>query len=418
MLIFIKLFRESLLFAYSSVLANKLRTFLSLLGITIGIFAIISVFTIVDSLEGNIRESLASLGDDVVYIQKFPWDFDPDYEWWTYMRRPVPDLRDYQGIVRRSRTASAVVFSVSTSASLTADGNTADRVGIWANSHDFDQVRHLGLERGRYFTRFESETGRNVAIIGHEIAEQLYPGRDPVGMTFRLRGRPVTVIGVAEPEGTDLFGGDSIDEIVLLPLNFTRNIYNIRSDRLNPMIMVKAKPGIPNQELVDELRTIIRSVRRLKPAENDDFALNQATLITQNVIEPIFSMINLGGWIIGGFSILVGGFGIANIMFVSVKERTKIIGIQKALGAKNYFILLQFLYESVLLAIAGGFLGLLLIFTGTQVISNLTDFSINLTLGNILLGMTVSAIIGVVSGYAPAYSASRLNPVEAITTTF
>lgn len=418
MLIFIKLFRESLLFAYSSVLANKLRTFLSLLGITIGIFAIISVFTIVDSLEGNIRESLASLGDDVVYIQKFPWDFDPDYAWWTYMRRPVPDLRDYQGIERGSRTASAVVFSVSTSASITANGNTADRVGIWSNSHDFDKVRYLELQRGRYFTRFESETGRNVAIIGYEIAEQLYPERDPVGMSFRLMGRPVTVIGVAEPEGTDFFGGDSLDEIVLLPLNFTRNIYNIRSDRLNPMIMVKAKPGIPNQELIDELRAIIRSVRRLNPAENDNFALNQATLITQNVIEPIFSMINLGGWIIGGFSILVGGFGIANIMFVSVKERTKIIGIQKALGAKNYFILLQFLYESVLLALAGGFLGLLLIFTGTQIISNLSDFSISLTLGNILLGMIVSAIIGVVSGYAPAYSASRLNPVEAITSTF
>ncbi len=418
MLIFIKLFRESILFAYGSVMANKLRTFLSLLGITIGIFAIISVFTIVDSLERNIRESLASLGDDVIYIQKFPWDFDPDYAWWTYMRRPVPDLRDYQGIIRRSQVSSAVVFSVSTSASVTSNGNSLDRVGIWANSHDFDQVRYLELASGRYFTQFESETGRNVAIIGHEIAQQLYPGNDPVGSTFRLRGRPVTVIGVAEPEGTDFFGGDSLDELILLPLNFARNIYNIRSNRLNPMIMVKSKAGVTNQELIDELRTIIRSVRRLKPADADDFALNQATLITQNVIEPIFRMINIGGWIIGGFSILVGGFGIANIMFVSVKERTKIIGIQKALGAKNYFILLQFLYESVLLAVAGGLLGLVLVFAGTQIVSYLSEFSITLTPGNIVLGLTVSAVIGVVSGYAPAYSASRLNPVEAIATTF
>ncbi|MFP4367058.1 MAG: ABC transporter permease [Bacteroidales bacterium] len=416
-MIFLKLLRESLIFAYSSVMVNKLRTLLSLLGITIGIFAIISVFTIVDSLERNIRESISVLGDDVIYVQKWPWTFSDEYPWWVYMRRPVPDLRDYDEVRRRSQFAHGVAFSVSTGGQVRHEGTYLNNIGIWANTYDFQDIRHFELQRGRYFTPYESSAGRNLAIIGDEIARKLFEGADPLNKEIRVSGRKVTVIGVAQKEGENMLGGGSLDEMVLLPLNFARNIFNIRSDRLNPMIMVKAEPDIVNQELIDELRFILRSSRRLKPAEEDNFALNQASAITQS-LDQIFVMINLVGWIIGGFSILVGGFGIANIMFVSVKERTNIIGIQKSLGAKNYFILLQFLYESVLLAVTGGVLGLILIFTGTMLVSNLSEFTITLTLGNIVLGLAVSAVIGVIAGYAPAYSASRLNPVEAINHTF
>ncbi len=416
-MILLKLLKESFIFAYSNVLVNKLRTLLSLLGITIGIFAIISVFTIVDSLERNIRENIAQLGDNVIYVQKWPWAFDADYAWWVYMRRPVPDLRDYEEIRRRSQFAEAVVFSVSTGGMVRYESTYLENTGIWANSHDFETIRYFELERGRYFTQFESAAGRNLAIIGHEISQRLFNGIDPVGREIQISGRRVTVIGVAAREGMDMVGGGSLDELVLVPLNFARTIYNIRSDRMNPMIMVKTLPDASNQELIDELRLILRSARRLSPAADDNFALNQVSAISQG-LDQIFVMINLVGWIIGGFSILVGGFGIANIMFVSVKERTNIIGIQKSLGAKNYFILLQFLYESVLLALAGGVLGLLLIFGGTVLVSSASDFAITLTAGNIILGLFVSAVIGVIAGYAPAYAASRLNPVEAINHTF
>jgi len=406
-----------LIFAFVNVMVNKLRTLLSLLGITIGIFAIISVFTIVDSLERNIRENIAQLGDNVIYVQKWPWAFDADYAWWVYMRRPVPDLRDYEEIRRRSQHAEAAVFSVSTGGMVRYNGTYLENTGIWANSHEFETIRHFELERGRYFTPFESATGRNLAIIGHEISQRLFGGMDPIGREIQISGRKVTVIGVATREGMDMVGGGSLDELVLIPLNFARTMYNIRSDRLNPMIMVKALPDVSNQELMDELRQILRSARRLSPATDDNFALNQVSAISQG-LDQIFVMINLVGWIIGGFSILVGGFGIANIMFVSVKERTNIIGIQKSLGAKNYFILLQFLYESVLLALAGGIIGLLFIFGGTVLISSTSDFSITLTGSNIGLGLFVSAVIGIIAGYAPAYAASRLNPVEAINHTF
>ncbi len=417
-MIWIKLLRESLVFAFGSVMVNKLRTLLSLLGITIGIFAIISVFTIVDSLENNIRESISVLGDDVVYVQKWPWAFSGDYPWWVYMRRPVPDLRDFEEVRRRSQFAEGIVFSASTSGVVSYGSNYLRNTGIWANTHDFPIVRHFELAQGRYFTPYESAAGRNLAVIGQDIARELFSNQDPLGREIQISGRRVTVIGVVQREGTNMFvGGGSLDEMVLLPLNYARTLYNIRSDQLNPMIMVRSLPGVPNQELIDELRQILRSARRLKPATDDNFALNQASAITQG-LDQIFVMINLVGWIIGGFSILVGGFGIANIMFVSVKERTNQIGIQKSLGAKNYFILLQFLYESVLLALTGGVLGLILIFTGTLLISGLSDFTITLTFGNIGLGLFVSAVIGVIAGYAPAYSASRLNPVEAINHTF
>ncbi len=416
-MIVIKLLKESLIFAYSSVMINKLRTLLSLLGITIGIFAIISVFTIVDSLERNIRDSIAALGDDVIYVQKWPWAFDQDYPWWIYMRRPVPDLRDYGEIRRRSQFAEGVTFSVSTGGQVRYGSTYLNNTGIWANSHDFQVIRHFELEQGRYFTPYESAAGRNLAIIGKEIAQRLFEDEDPINREIQVSGTRVTVIGVAQREGSNMLGGGSLDEMVLLPLNLARNMFNIRSDRLNPMIMVKTLPGISNQELMDELRFILRSSRRLQPAAEDNFALNRASVISQG-LDQIFVMINLVGWIIGGFSILVGGFGIANIMFVSVKERTNIIGIQKSLGAKNYFILLQFLYESVLLAITGGVLGLVLIFTGTLLVNNMSEFTITLTFGNIVLGLFVSALIGIIAGYAPAYSASRLNPVEAINHTF
>jgi putative ABC transport system permease protein len=178
------------------------------------------------------------------------------------------------------------------------------------------------------------------------------------------------------------------------------------------MIMVKAKGGVSNAELMDELKANMRSIRRQRPMEDDSFALNETKLLSTQV-SGLFDAISIAGWIIGGFSILVGGFGIANIMFVSVKERTPLIGIQKSLGAKNYFILIQFLSESIVLCLFGGILGLLLVYIGT-IIAGFFDFNMTLTLQNIVLGLSVSTVIGILSGFVPAYNASRLDPVEAI----
>jgi putative ABC transport system permease protein len=413
LIILIKLTRESMAFAFQSITVNKTRTFLSLFGITIGIFAIISVFTILDSLERNVRNSLESLGDNVVYVQKWPWSMGGEYPWWKYMNRPQPSLDDLSIIKSSSTLAAASSFMVGFNTLITYDRNSAPSTTVIAVTESYDEIRSFDIQEGRYFSAIDLTNSRRVAIIGFQLAEDLFAGKNAIGQTIKLSGYNVEVIGILKKEGQSAIGDDSHDESALIPAGFARSLIDFR--RVGPTIMVKAKLGIPTDELIDELRGILRSSRRLKPIEDDDFALNQVSTLKDG-IDNIFGMINMAGWIIGGFSILVGGFGIANIMFVSVKERTNIIGIQKALGAKNSFILVQFLYESVLLSIMGGAIGLLFIFIGTTLVSNLTEFTITLTADNIILGLMISAIIGVVSGYAPAWKASRLSPVEAINT--
>ena len=400
-------------FAYQSITVNKTRTFLSLFGITIGIFAIIAVFTILDSLEKNVRQSLESLGDNVVYVQKWPWAMGGEYPWWKYMNRPQPSLEDLAEIRNRSNFAEVTSFMVSFQSLVAFNRNSAPRTNVLAVADRYEEIRSFEIEEGRYFSPFDLNSGRRVVLLGNELASELFEGRSALGQTIKLSGNNVEVIGVLKKEGQSALGDDSHDNLAIIPANFGRTIIDFR--RVGPTIMVKARQGIPTEELNDELRGILRSFRRLKPIEDDDFALNQVSLLKDG-IDNIFRMINLAGWIIGGFAILVGGFGIANIMFVSVKERTNIIGIQKALGAKNSFILVQFLYESVLLSVLGGAIGLMLIFIGTTLVTSFTEFSISLTGNNIVLGLMVSAIIGIVSGYAPAWKASRLSPVEAINT--
>jgi putative ABC transport system permease protein len=406
------IFSESFLFAAHALRTNKLRTFLSLLGITIGIFAIISVFTVVDALEKSLRDSVKSLGDNVVFVQKWPWAFGPDYPWWKYMNRPVPDTDEMEELKKRCKKYEAAAFFVSFNKTVKFKSSSIENVGIISVSHDYEDVQFLDIINGRYFTEAESDGGRAVAILGANIADGLFPNTDPVGQSIKVMGHKLMVIGVLKKEGESIMG-TSKDANVIIPVNYVRNLVDIRNDNFDPFIMVKAKPGVTNAELIDELTGAMRAIRKLKPLADDDFALNQTSLIN-NQFDEMFNFIGTAGWIIGVFSILVGGFGIANIMFVSVRERTNQIGIQKALGAKNIFILLQFLTESVMLCLIGGFIGLMLIFLLTLAIGDSAGMDISLTTSNIILGLTISVLIGVISGFVPSYSASQLDPVEAI----
>ncbi|NCA84701.1 MAG: FtsX-like permease family protein [Clostridia bacterium] len=409
-MLIVKLIAESFKYAFQSIIVNRLRTFLSLSGITIGIFSVIAVFSVFDSLERSIRSSLSELGNDVLFVQKWPWSMGEDYAWWKYMNRPNSSLDELEAIQERVEAAQAATFTIGMRRTIKYLNNSYENVTIQGVSHDYDQVMPPDIEQGRYFTRLESQAGRNVAIIGGKIAETLFPQTNPLGKTIKIFGSKATIIGVLKTQGQGTFG-NSTDEQVYVPLNFARNFVNLR--RMGTTIMVKTRANVSNQQLRDELTGVMRSMRKLKPGEEDNFAINEVSIINQG-LQAFFGALAMIGWIIGGFSLLVGGFGIANIMFVSVRERTNIIGIQKAIGAKRFFILLEFLFEAVFLSLLGGLLGLLLIYIGTLFLQDALPFPLILTFDNIIVGLAISTIIGLVSGFMPALTASRLDPVEAI----
>lgn len=406
------LFKESILFAWQSLVSNKLRSTLSLLGITIGIFAIILVFTIVDSLEGNIKGSLKSLGNNVVYIQKWPWSFGPDYPWWKYINRPTPQYHELDEIAKKSKTTEALAYRLGGRRTLKYKSNAIENAVVAGVSYEFYKIKSFDLSQGRYFTKNEVDAGYHVTVIGAEIAKGLFPNEDPLGKEIKIAGQKATVVGVIKKEGESMLGV-SFDYQVTIPFNFARYILDPRSMNADPVIYAKAKPHISNAEMIDELTGILRGIRKLKPLAEPDFALNEISLLSQG-FDALFAVIGIAGWIIGGFSILVGGFGIANIMFVSVRERINIIGIQKSLGARNLFILFQFLCESVMLSLLGGLFGLTLTYLITLLAQGAMEMEIVLSGANILLGISISVLIGVISGFVPAYTASQLDPVEAI----
>lgn len=409
------LLKESIVFAWQALVSNKLRTFLSLLGITIGIFAIITVFTIVDSLERNIRGSVQSLGDNVVFVMKWPWTFGPDYPWWKYMNRPVPEYKELAEVLRKTKSAEVVGFRIGTRKTLKHNNNSVENAVVSGWSYDYGKIKAFDITDGRYFREDEVEGGYNVVILGSAVSEGLFPNNEyPIGKTIKVAGRNCRVIGVIKKEGESMLG-NSMDNQAIVPYNFARLFMDVKSENSDPFIAVKAKPNVTNAQLKEELTGVMRSIRGLKPLADDDFALNETNLLSKN-FDELFDIVGIAGAIIGGFSILVGGFGIANIMFVSVRERTNIIGIQKSLGAKNYFILAQFLFEAVFLSLLGGIIGLLLIYLLTFIADGAIDMEITLTRSNVILGLTISVLIGIISGFIPAYGASQLDPVEAIRT--
>lgn len=412
MFLIFTLIKESFLFALSALRDNRTRTLLSLLGVTIGIMTIISVFSAVDTLRNNLEESVRKIGSRTLYVEKWPWGGGGEYPWWKYVNRPEPKYADFESVRNRMTTAEEVAYAISISSSTAKYlNNSATNITVSGGTHEIYTIRNLDIVEGRYFTEQESRGGSHSVILGANIAEGLFPNTSPIGHYITLMGRRMQVIGVLKREGSGVLIDVSNDDVAYIPFTLARNLVNY--ERYSPSIAIEVKGQYSLDEAESELIGIMRSARRLAPQREDNFSVNQTTLITAQ-LDQMFGIINLAGFFIGIFSILVGGFGIANIMFVSVKERTNLIGIQKALGAKQFFILSQFLIESILLCLIGGGIGLLIVYGLAALVGALAGVTIIVSMKMVILTTVLSTLIGLIAGIVPAVQAAKLDPVEAI----
>ena len=412
MKMYIRLISESFKFAMNALRTNKLRTLLSLLGVTIGIFSIIAVLAAVDSLDKKIKNDLSSLDKNTVYL--FNGSFGPsEIPRWKREQFPPMKYEEYLFLKNNLPGVQEMAFQLFVrSETVKNDEKSVSDVNVVPVSHEFISIQGLQFAQGRFYNEVESNSGAAVIVIGSDVATTLFGTIDPIDKTVRLYGQRFTVIGVLKKQGAGMFG-DSDDASVYLPVNFLRRMYGDNNKSMTKVIVIKPKKGVDMAEFRATLSQKLRTMRGLKTAEIDNFFINVFSGFT-DLIDGFIGSLNVGGWLIAGFSLLVGGFGVANIMFVSVKERTNLIGIQKSLGAKNRFILFQFLFEAIILCLIGGVIGILMVWGIAALLSAVLDFDFVLSFKNICLGTGLAMLIGLVSGILPAISASKLDPVEAI----
>jgi putative ABC transport system permease protein len=391
---------------------NKLRTFLSLFGVTIGIFCIIGVLATVNSLEHNIQNEVKAMGSNSIYIDKWEWGGGPDYPWWKYVNRPSPKYDEMKPIKERTASAKYVAFKIDANDDVEFGGNILSNVNIYGISEDFDNIQPVEVQYGRYISDAEFDRGVNAAVIGNEVAQKLFGSPDvAAGKEVTARGKKLLVIGVIKKQGKQMMGGWEFDKSIILDYKFARNIINER--RASPFIMVKGQDNLTSKALKDDLSGTMRAIHRLSPTKEPDFALNDINDFSQ-AISDAFVGLNIGGAVIGGISLIVGLFGVANIMFVTVRERRGQIGIKKALGAKRRVILSEFLLESAFLCIVGGLIGLTLVFIYTLILTRVLEFPVYVSTTNMVWAFVISLAVGVIAGFIPAYKAARLDPVVAI----
>lgn len=405
----------SIVQALHELRANRLRTFLSLLGVTIGIFCIISVFTVLDSMKNNIRSEISSLGSDVLYIGRWPWMGDGnDYKWWEYLRRPSMGTEELSAVLRDVHTIDYAALSYrDNSLNIKHDDQEVEGITGYAVTNNFDKIQSVEIEDGRYMSLSEIEGGTNVVVLGQDVYRSLFSGNiSAIGKSVTIRGKKFAVVGIMRKAGQSV-SGFNFDRGIIYPYYAAAAMVDVKSVNNDPTLIIKTGSTVNVEDAKLEVIGALRRIRKVRPGEKDNFAINQLSQITER-LNVMFTSINLIGGVIGAFSLIVGAFGIANIMFVTVKERTKVIGLKKAIGAKSRSILLEFLIEAVTLCITGGLIGIIFVLLLSLILTYGADFPVTLTFKNFTFGIIVSAAVGILAGFIPARSASRLNPVTAI----
>ncbi len=413
MLRYLEIVWTSFKMALQEFRSNKLRTFLSLLGITFGIFCIISVLSTISSMQLAVNNDLKALGNKTIYIDKWQYSGGPDFPWWKYIKRPTPKYEEMKLLKLKVPDAAHISFGIEGQSNIDYGDNSLTGVAYYGYSEDFDKIQQVNVNIGRYFQQSDYDRATPYVVLGYLISERLFgKAANGVGKTVKLKdGKNAIVVGIIEKQGQSLIGGWDYDNSILLTYNFMRQMF--KEEFANPKILAQAGGTITTEALKNELEGAMRSIRKLSPTQENNFALNDIDSLSK-FFDPIFSGMNIGGWSIAALSLIVGMFGVANIMFVTVRERTSQIGLKKAIGAKRGVILIEFLLESAFLCIIGGLIGLVAVFVLTIIFSAFLGFHVFIPLNIILLAIFICLFTGVSAGIIPAFIAARMDPVVAI----
>ena len=400
---------ESFLIAFAAIKANKTRGILTTLGIIIGIVAVVTTMTAANGLANNFRESISAMGSDVLYVTRIPWVMNGNF--FEFRNRPNLTYKDSQKLEQSLTEAVAVNPQTSTRRNARYRSNVLEGVNLIGTTDDYITVTDGFPDLGRFMTPFDVQFKKNVCVIGSEIKDRLFQGADPMNKSIRIGWHDFLVIGIMEKRGSaDFFGGPNFDNQIFIPITTFMKYYGSRNR--NYTIAVKA----PNQEVMAdfeyELVGEMRKIRKLKPVEDKNFAINTMDTL-MDAYNNVMGVVVVIGLIVTGISLFVGGIGVMNIMFVSVTERTREIGVRKALGAKKRSILSQFLFEACCICLIGGVIGIILSFGVAELINRLV-LPASISIPIVLIALFISMLTGIVSGLIPAYRASRLNPIEAL----
>jgi putative ABC transport system permease protein len=401
-------FKEGLLIAFRALRANKVRTSLTMLGIFIGITVVVLMSTAIKGIDNSFQNGISALGSDVLYIDKWAWFSNED--WWRLRNRRSIDMADYEKFKELARLPIAVAPVINSVQTVKFGEKRVESVFLNGSSSDYVKTTNFTFDQGRFYNEIESKSARQVAVIGSEIMKKLFPRGDAMDKTIKIGGANYKIVGVLAEQGSFILGPFNPDNQVFIPIGSIFKNF-IAQHRGTVTLNVRA----PNPSMVEETKAeaegVMRKVRGLKYDEENDFSINQQEGLMENY-NSVVGVIQIAGLFITGLSLFVGAIGIMNIMFVSVRERTKEIGIRKAIGAKKRTILTQFLLESSAICLLGGIAGLIAAILGSMALNQYFPTSIQPDAAVIAIG--VSAITGILSGFAPAYTAAKLDPVDSL----
>lgn len=400
---------ESLFTALRAINANKLRSILTTLGIVIGITSVTAMATVINGIEQEFENDMSELGADVLYIEKWPWNRGPGFKWWKYINRPDITEDLVEVIDKRSKFAVATVPVANTSRTVRFNDKTLSGVPVQGSSAKYPDVFSVDLQSGRYFSDLEDRGGRQVCVIGATVASELFPVEEPIGKYVRLSGVRMRVIGVLEKKGSGAESQESEDRQIHIPFTAFKNNFGV--SRRSISVRVKIANSEYVEDARDELTGIVRAARKLEAKEENNFEINEQKTLREQ-LAPVKLTIYLIGIFLTALSLLVGGIGVMNIMFVSVKERTKEIGIRKAVGAKRRTILLQFMIEAITICLIGGAIGVLIAMALIGAISLILPAA--LPVSTVIIAFLICVLVGVIFGMAPAWSAAKAEPIEAL----